>query len=346
MKVIKSNHKIVKQARTHKDTPLYIFDLKNIIKQIKRYTSNKSKNFKTLFSVKSCFEKVVLKKALNLVDGYDIANHNEFKYLYGLNLKNKILSMCGPSYDSKDVRKLVRNNIKKIILVFDNKEQFDDCKKFVNYPNVYFMFRITENYLSNKSNGHYGFELEEIKDHIQHKKCIGTHIHIPRASNMRSVKNYLKFYKMSLKLGVNTINFGGGQHHYDWFKLKKYLRDKDITYIIEPGQPFFVDCIYGVGKILTVKKRKQSHKVITNIGDLCHLQWSRDKKIITKKSNKKEKIQIFGPACSTDDQLGTVYSDIGNFEVGENIVFSNINPLSIPLSREFNGIKKSKIVWA
>ena len=346
MKKININDSITKQARSHKDTPLYVFDLKNIIKNVKKYTTNRSKNFKTLFSVKSCYEKKILKQVLDMVDGYDVANYNEFSYLKDLNLKNKTVSVCGPSYGMNDIKKILEKNIKQTILVFDNKEQFNECEKFIVRSGVFFMVRITENHLDKKTKGHYGFELDEIKDLVQHEKFLGTHIHIPRASNMRSVKNYVKFYKMSLKISnVTAINFGGGQHHYDWFEFKKHLKNKNITYIIEPGQPFFVDCIYGVGKILTIKKRGSSYKVITNIGDLCHLQWSRDKRLVVKKSNKKDRIELYGPACSTDDYHGTVLNDIDNFKVNDTVIFSNINPLSLPLSREFNGIDKAKVIW-
>jgi diaminopimelate decarboxylase len=345
MNKIASDYNIRSLLKYTANIPLYVFDFPQIIKNVKKYSSTQA-NFKTIFSVKSCYHIPLLKKILPTVDGYDVANYNEFKHLKTLNLKNKIVSIAGPSYSATDVKHIIKTPIKQLILVFDHIDQYKDCKKFTKLPNVFFMLRVSENQLNNKSTGWYGFQFKELVPLTNNKKFIGTHIHIPGATNMRTIKNYLNFLRKSLKIpNVTTINFGGGQHHYDWFKLKKYLKNKNITYIIEPGQPFFINCISVIGKILTIKKQKNFYNIITNLSDFNHLQWCRDKQLVINKTNKKDKIHIYGPTCAMVDYHGIVVNDINNFKVNSTIMYSNLNPLCVPMARSFNGVNTLPIHW-
>lgn len=319
--------------------PCYVLDIKKFKENLIRYKGHD--NFMTLFSVKICPIPKILNMASTYVKGYDIANHKEFELLKNIDLKNKTISICGTAYDHNDVQKILKRQIKKLIMVVDNVPQYLKLKPFLKRKNVYFMTRISETMIDKKYISHYGLTYGCVG---RKEKFLGYHIHISRTSGLRSVKNYFKFYKSCIKdTHCTTINFGGAQHYYDWFTLKSKL-DKKIDYIIEPGQPFFIDSFYAVGNIISFKQNQKYKILISDLSDLCHMQWSRYKSFYTKHSGS-NMIKIYGPTCCSEDIHGIIKGNFAKILRTKKVIFSNVNPCSFGLQSTFNGQKKIKVEY-
>jgi diaminopimelate decarboxylase len=326
-------------AENNFKTPALVFDTQSIINNAKKYRGKN--NFKTLYSVKLCPDSRAVNIINRYVDGYDIANYNEFKTIKHLDLSKKTISMCGPAFLKNDVIKILKKDVKKLILVFDSHHQWLDCYNLCDGKKVFYMLRINEQTFNNNKKCRYGFFNKNLP--IE-KHFIGLHLHVTRNSNLRNEKTYLKFYSIAKSIKqTKFINFGGGQHTYNWFELKSKLKNKKITHIIEPGQPFFVNSVSAYGKIVNIKDQKTHTVVIQNLCNTCHLTWSRNKKINFNDGG--DKIKIYGPTCDTEDFIIETVGNVKKLSVGQLLKFDDINPASASFNRSFNGQPKAQIFF-
>jgi diaminopimelate decarboxylase len=225
--------------------------------------------------------------------------------------------------------------------VFDSHHQWLDCYNLCDGKKVFYMLRINEQTFNNNKKCRYGFFNKNLP--IE-KHFIGLHLHVTRNSNLRNEKTYLKFYSIAKSIKqTKFINFGGGQHTYNWFELKSKLKNKKITHIIEPGQPFFVNSVSAYGKIVNIKDQKTHTVVIQNLCNTCHLTWSRNKKINFNDGG--DKIKIYGPTCDTEDFIIETVGNVKKLSVGQLLKFDDINPASASFNRSFNGQPKAQIFF-
>lgn len=315
--------------------PTFVIDTQRVKSQVEQYCQNKPEHHKTLFSVKSNHTSTVLNSIATTVDGFDISNYNELCCLG--DVSDKIISVCGPAFDKEDFVKIQQSNIKRLIVVFDSLDQFHACEPYIE-PSTEIMFRICTTDLDSSYNSAFGINFDEV---VQHPNLVGLHIHMSRSSNMRTIENYMEFYRRAREIpNVRSLNFGGGQHHYNWFELRDLLNDPDVECFIEPGQPFFLDAIYAIGKVLSVKQQRDVRNVITSLSIDCHLKWSRDKRLLIDPSDTVN--TLCGPTCQGTDRIGEYH---GDFAVGDTVIFENINPLSLEIAKSFNGIDQGKILY-
>ena len=353
-------------------TPFYCYSLEKLKNNFFRF-NNAFKNIKPIicFSVKSNSNLILLKELKKLGSGADVVSVGELLKAIkaGINCKKIVFSGIGKTESE------IRIAIKKKILLINiesESEAFLINKISKNLSKVTAIgIRLNPNIISKThkkilTSGRgekFGLlyndciNLCKKIEKMRNLKLEGLSVHIgSQITSIKPFENVLsvlnKFIKKT-KIDFKYIDLGGGlgisySNKEKEINLKKYsklvekfLKNKNVKIIFEPGRIIVGDTAILIAKILYIKKSANKKFIILDAGmnDLMRpaLYDAKHKIIPLKKTNKKifGNIEFVGPICESSDKFLN-QKKFGKVKEGDYVGLMHVGAYGMSLSSNYN----------
>ncbi|MGX7586255.1 diaminopimelate decarboxylase [Candidatus Vidania fulgoroideorum] len=352
--------KIIKKYKK----PIFIYSIKKIIKNIKKL--KKHKKIKIFYAIKSNYNKKIIKKMNNYIEGFEVVSKGEIKFLIKLGINTKKIIYSGVCKKKKEINYAIRKKISKISI-----ESYDELKKIKGKIKIILKYNLNldgetkPEITTCKENNKFGIRKRETKKIIKHIKkkkikiyALGFHI----GSQIKKTKFYIKAiniiktiikkYKKK-KINIKNIDIGGGYAlNYKNNKTEKYKKlikfikkDNEYkSYILEPGRYLIANSCLTISKVIYIKKSKKKKIAITDIGMESIIRPALYKSFHSIKNfyKRKEKkiFDIVGPICeSTDLFVKNNYFDI---KIGDFLIIKDTGAYCLSMRSIYNMRDKPK----
>ena len=281
--------KKLKKAAQIYGTPLYVYDLSVIDRQLEKLkvAFNKINNYQIHFAAKALSNISILKYINSLGLGLDAVSIEEVKIGIKCGFKKEEILFTPNGVNFSEIREAVSLGVKI------NLDSVESLKDFSNsYPNQPVSIRINpgvyaggnENISVGHLNSKFGIpeeRLDEILEMELDKKIKVTTLHIHTGSDIIKDNDFQlgikKIFSIAHKFNnIETIDLGGGikipyfkgdtETDLDYYakiikdELKKFKlkKGKDLKLIFEPGKFLVSDSGYFITKVNYVKKSSRN----------------------------------------------------------------------------------------
>ena len=360
----------LKNAAENFGTPLYVYDLSIIDRQIQKLKKafKKLNNYKIYFAAKALSNISILKYINSLNLGIDAASIEEVKTGIKCGFKTNMILFTPNGIDFSEVKEAMSLGVK---INLDSLESLIDFSNY--YPNQPVSIRINPDVLAganeNVSVGHlnskFGIPEEQIQDIIkmeEEKKIKVTALHIHTGSDITDENHFelgiRKIFSHAYNFkNIDTIDLGGGikipyfngdtetnlnkyadiiNKEVQKFKLKK---GKDLKLIFEPGKFLVSDSGYFITKVNYIKKTRQNTFVQVNSGfnHLIRPTLYRSHHEIINLSNpdfKEFKYSVVGYICEKDTFANKRM--ISKVSKGDLLCFKNSGAYGFSMTSNYN----------
>lgn len=330
----KNLKKFIKHFSMNSNTPSFYYDIDEIVLTLKTVFSNKPKNFKIIFPVKSFADTEFYSQINEIVDGYDISNKEEFDQIK--NFADKEV-FCSAPY-------LIKSFSDDVIYGINSSEKNQYSK---------YIIRITLD-----SESRFGLPLEDVSKELMNKS-IGVHFHSQwwEGNSFESVDDVIDkiIEKYNPPKGF-IFNIGGGYNKLELDKLKEAVyklcsKYSDYEFVIESGRAIIKNNGFLLGKVIDIQNinSKKLTRVITSISSVCHLRWELQGSTInffninsSKQHSSYNNILICGPTVYEGDRTFSIETQ-KTVNLGDIVVIDKVSGYAMAWNHSFNGIEKAKV---
>lgn len=297
---------------------------------------------------------IVLKKKDNFIKIANEIKENLYLYYSKMSIEKNImyytdfnienLNYVFPvkTFPNKDILKLF--NSKGFYFDVSNENEYKLVKEFNN--NVF--FSDPTNKLKNNSsfrinipdtNSHFGSDYDG-------KSYDVFHIHLSNEKNENLQKKLLNFLKKLDYSNTTYLDIGGGYDRLTYLELYRLLIEirnivpHKVKILLECGSLWFKNSGYLVCQVEYINTVRNKRFVFVNASRELHAKWSIPKCININQGA--DDYIICGSTCYENDLFEHVYKCKMN--VGDRVIFENIEPYSYSFNMTFNGVKKADVI--
>ncbi|OGQ47506.1 MAG: hypothetical protein A3I05_02405 [Deltaproteobacteria bacterium RIFCSPLOWO2_02_FULL_44_10] len=350
--------------------PSLVFDENKFISNLSRIRkASQRTNTHVVMAAKSCTLDISRRIAMKYLSGFEVSNSREFAGLPDQNHhKESLLFVTNPILGC-DHSYLFNKHYRTFVHV-DSFHQFLELQKIERPLEFGIRLSVDEEGAINYQRrdvvtSRFGISFDQIGEIMQeaaasHHRLRGVHVHHQR--KRVDVKAFHVTTKCILECIPDVeqfeyINLGGGLSGIGIEGFEGFLAQirseipKKIKLIFEPGSLLFQGVVSAIGKIMNIKKIRNSYVLFMDISKECHLKWSDPVPLLPQSRTGKftYSISICGPTCFEGDLIGQykMKSDSKSFPlyVGQVIHFLNVESYSQAWNTEFNGIPRAQIMW-
>ena len=360
-------------------TPLYLYDINELINRVNYLKSKFSKDISLVYAVKA--NTFIAKEIENEVDRFEICSPGEFEICDNLNIDNKKMVISGVYKDRKTIENMIKNheNIGKYTI--ESLTQYELLKELTNKynRNINVLIRLT-------SNNQFGVSEEDFIEIIKDNNDLitidgieyfsGTQKHSIKKIN-KEIDYLIEFIdKIENEYNINfkEVEYGPGLPVFyfkdDEFNEDEFLDEVNLALskiqnkkiLLEIGRSIVSSCGYYFTKVVDMKKNKNGNHVIID-GGINHLVYYGQTMamriphfdLYPKKDTFLETYNLYGSLCTVNDIIVKNIS-VNKLDLGDVFIFKNVGAysstegISLFLSRNlpnvvlYNSKKEIKVV--
>ena len=369
MSVYSTDYDVFLREISKLETPSIIYNVDQLESSIDEMTSTMGEFsfIKLNFALKACYNRDVLKCLSSKNLGCDVSSRRELELAEQMNFKQ--ITSTSPYYSPDDMNYFVSKNITLDINSLSQLVQYGEL-----FPNTDVGLRLKlqkEEEVKKKKISRFGLCIEDLELFNTIKKyklnIISLHMHTEMTDEEHFIKK-VAFLLESLSVfpNVKTFNLGGGLLHLflDMDKFVEVLKKtqillenstsftNDMRVIIEPGSAITELSGYLLTEIVNIGRRnnEESSYVEVDTSAWSLSPWGTHQVINLSKfpSKIESKIYIYGNTCFEEDLFFSTNEKephlhpIGEFEIGDKLLFSSFGAYTTTNKRDFNLQKKAK----
>ncbi len=348
------------------ETPIFLFDEKQILKSLNFYKSFQSEiGIKVLYSIKALPLPFLMKEVIKRLSGFSVSSVFEARYSREFLREDGVVHFVSPGlifHEVDEIREycnfFTANSFHQLKLI-----QEGDCKSLSVgiriHPNISFVS--DKRYDPARRDSKLGVQIDTFMnmlkdDGLSRYNIEGIHIHsnceshlaLPLSKIISLILTLPKKFLVTLK----WINLGGG---YEFQSMKTLaplqtalhvLRESyQVEVIIEPGQAIVNDAGLLVASVIDIFE-KNGEKIAVLDTTVNHLpevfEYTYRPEVIGAVKNGLYRYQLAGRSCLAGDLFG-IYRFPNPLSINDKIIFKNVGAYSLVKAHRFNGINLPNI---
>ena len=354
-------------------TPIYLFDINNLINRVNYLKDHLSSNRNLVYAVKA--NNFIAKELVSEVSRYEICSKGEFDVCNNLGVPRDKMVISGVYKDRPSIEEMISKYDDILKYTIESMNQYNLLKELSKKynRNIHILIRLT-------SGNQFGVTEEEFIEIIKDKQetieidgieyFSGTQKHSLKkvTKEVDYIKDFITRIEQELDFKINEVEYGPGSPVFyfqdDEFDEEAYLKEldnqlskfEDKNIYIELGRSIAASCGSYITSVVDMKYNKNGNIVILD-GGINHLTYYGQTmamripyyKIFPERTERDIiNYNLYGSLCTINDII-VKNININELELGDIFVFENTGAycstegISLFLSRDLpKGILYSK----